>query len=105
MSWDCLNIYLVANTVSFPFYIKQGFKFMCQVEKGKAFSWSKVKRNVRECAKVEGATTKSNKPLVLKLFLKEDYWSLASMCLCLVPSPSVNIASETTLKKSCVDAI
>eukprot|EP00957_Ditylum_brightwellii_P010882 824447-Ditylum_brightwellii.AAC.1 len=77
---------------------------------GKAVDWSKVKRNIRECDKVEGAITKSNKPLVLKSFLKEDEWCLASMCLCLVPTGSVNIASGTILKdkyvevmKACVD--
>jgi hypothetical protein len=41
--------------------------------------------------------TKKNKPLVLKSFLKEDNWSLASMCLCLVHSSSINLASDVHL--------
>ena len=67
------------------------------VEKGKVQDWKKVKRNVRECAEMEGVTTKKNKSLVLKLFLKEDNWSLASMCHCLVPSSSINLASDVGL--------
>eukprot|EP00957_Ditylum_brightwellii_P145197 11059075-Ditylum_brightwellii.AAC.1 len=69
---------------------------MCQVEKGKVVDWSKVKRNIRECAEMEGSITKSKKFLVL-IFLKEDNWSLAFMCCCLVPSVSVNIASAETI--------
>eukprot|EP00957_Ditylum_brightwellii_P122476 9339781-Ditylum_brightwellii.AAC.1 len=45
---------------------------------------------------MEGTVTKSNKPLVLKSFLKEDNWSLASMCHCLVPSLSVKTSSSET---------
>eukprot|EP00957_Ditylum_brightwellii_P001548 121098-Ditylum_brightwellii.AAC.1 len=45
---------------------------------------------------MEGAVTKSNKPLVLKSLLKEDNWSLASMCCHLVPSLSVNTSSSET---------
>eukprot|EP00957_Ditylum_brightwellii_P203324 15334152-Ditylum_brightwellii.AAC.1 len=41
---------------------------------------------------MEGVVTKSNKPLVLKLFLNEDNWSLAFICHHLVPSSSVNTA-------------
>eukprot|EP00957_Ditylum_brightwellii_P053179 4032096-Ditylum_brightwellii.AAC.1 len=44
MTWDCHIIYLVAN-------------------KWKTVDWSKVKRNVRECAELEGAITKNNKSL------------------------------------------
>eukprot|EP00957_Ditylum_brightwellii_P185950 14156733-Ditylum_brightwellii.AAC.1 len=55
---------------------------------------------------MEGAITKSNKALVLKLFLKEDDWSLASMCCCLVPFSSFNIVSaETNLKDTYVEVI
>eukprot|EP00957_Ditylum_brightwellii_P174412 13279941-Ditylum_brightwellii.AAC.1 len=61
--WDCLNIYLVANPVSFPYYIRLGFNLMCMVENGKVQDWNNVKRNVRECAEMEGAATKRNKPL------------------------------------------
>eukprot|EP00957_Ditylum_brightwellii_P012886 973795-Ditylum_brightwellii.AAC.1 len=46
---------------------------------------------------MEGAVTKSNKPLVLKSFLKEENWSLASMCCHLVPSSSINVASDVCL--------
>eukprot|EP00957_Ditylum_brightwellii_P138147 10531144-Ditylum_brightwellii.AAC.1 len=46
---------------------------------------------------MEGVATKSNKPLVLKLFLEEDNWGLASMCLCLVPSLSINLGSYVCL--------
>eukprot|EP00957_Ditylum_brightwellii_P159068 12106497-Ditylum_brightwellii.AAC.1 len=46
---------------------------------------------------MEGVATKINKPLVSKSFLKEDNWSLTSMCLCLVPSSSVNLASDVCL--------
>eukprot|EP00957_Ditylum_brightwellii_P116327 8872977-Ditylum_brightwellii.AAC.1 len=42
---------------------------------------------------MEGTITKSNKVLVLKSFLKEDNWILASMCCCLVPSSFVNTSS------------
>jgi hypothetical protein len=95
--WDCVNIYLVANPVSYPHYLRLGFRLMCMVEKGQVQDWKKVKRNVRECAEMEGVATKINKPLVLKLFLKEDNWSLASMCLCFVPSSSINLASDVCL--------
>eukprot|EP00957_Ditylum_brightwellii_P089711 6832473-Ditylum_brightwellii.AAC.1 len=79
---------------------------MCQVENGKVGDWSKVTRNVRECAKMEGVVTKNNKPLVLKSFVKEDNWSLASLCCHLVPSSSINIASvETNLRDKYVKAI
>eukprot|EP00957_Ditylum_brightwellii_P160752 12238418-Ditylum_brightwellii.AAC.1 len=64
------------------------------VKNRKVQDWNKVKRNVRECAEIEGAATKRNKPLVLKSFLKEDDWSLASMCLHLVPPSSVNTSSS-----------
>eukprot|EP00957_Ditylum_brightwellii_P088394 6732770-Ditylum_brightwellii.AAC.1 len=43
---------------------------------------------------MEGAVTKRNKPLVLKSFLKEIKWSLASMCCCFVPFSSVNTSSS-----------
>eukprot|EP00957_Ditylum_brightwellii_P024361 1838530-Ditylum_brightwellii.AAC.1 len=46
---------------------------------------------------MEGVATKKNKPLVLKSCLKEDNWSLAAMCLCLVPPSFVNIASDMHL--------
>eukprot|EP00957_Ditylum_brightwellii_P073923 5617444-Ditylum_brightwellii.AAC.1 len=32
--WDCVNIYLVENPVSYPYCIRLGFKLMCVVEKG-----------------------------------------------------------------------
>eukprot|EP00957_Ditylum_brightwellii_P158684 12077680-Ditylum_brightwellii.AAC.1 len=67
------------------------------VEKGQVQDWKKLNKNVRECAEMEGVATKKNKPLVLKLLLKDDNWSLASMCLQLVPSSSVNIASDVHL--------
>eukprot|EP00957_Ditylum_brightwellii_P111233 8481815-Ditylum_brightwellii.AAC.1 len=54
-TWDCVNIYLVANPVSYPYCIRLGFKLMCLVEKGQVTDWNKVKRNVRECAEMEGA--------------------------------------------------
>eukprot|EP00957_Ditylum_brightwellii_P100034 7623881-Ditylum_brightwellii.AAC.1 len=88
ITWDYLHIYLVANMVNYPYYIRLGFKLMCLMENGKVKDWNKVKRNMREHAEMEGAITKSNKPLVLKLVLKEDNWSLASMCYRLVPSSS-----------------
>eukprot|EP00957_Ditylum_brightwellii_P095152 7247390-Ditylum_brightwellii.AAC.1 len=66
---------------------------MCLVENGKVQDWKNVKRNVRECAEMEAVAMKRDKYLVLKSFLKEDNWSLASMCLCLVPPSAVNIAS------------
>jgi hypothetical protein len=37
------------------------------VEKGKVQDWKK-KKKVSECAKMEGVTTKMNKPLALKSF-------------------------------------
>eukprot|EP00957_Ditylum_brightwellii_P170042 12943065-Ditylum_brightwellii.AAC.1 len=46
---------------------------------------------------MEGVVTKSNKPMVLKSFLKNDNWSLASICCCLVPSSSINLASDVSL--------
>eukprot|EP00957_Ditylum_brightwellii_P044002 3339447-Ditylum_brightwellii.AAC.1 len=46
---------------------------------------------------MEGVATKKNKPFVLKSFLNEDNWSLASMYLWLVPLSSVNIASDMVL--------
>eukprot|EP00957_Ditylum_brightwellii_P129101 9847405-Ditylum_brightwellii.AAC.1 len=46
---------------------------------------------------MEGVATKINKPLVLKLFLKEDNWSLASMFYYLVPSSSINLAPDVHL--------
>eukprot|EP00957_Ditylum_brightwellii_P096340 7337912-Ditylum_brightwellii.AAC.1 len=67
------------------------------MEKGKVKDWKKAKRNVRGCAEVESVATKSNKPMVLKLFLNEDNWNLASMCCCLVPSSSINLASAVSL--------
>eukprot|EP00957_Ditylum_brightwellii_P182007 13866224-Ditylum_brightwellii.AAC.1 len=48
---------------------------------------------------MEGVAMKSNKPMALKLFLKEGDWSLDSMCCHLVPSSSINIASESSLTK------
>ena len=45
---------------------------MCLVENRKVQDWKKVKRNVKGGAEMEGAAMKRNKPLVLKLFLKED---------------------------------
>eukprot|EP00957_Ditylum_brightwellii_P069097 5244731-Ditylum_brightwellii.AAC.1 len=62
-TWDCLDIYLVANMVSYPYYIRLCFKLMCLVENGKVKDWNKVKANTRECAEKEGAITKSNKLL------------------------------------------
>eukprot|EP00957_Ditylum_brightwellii_P109093 8322310-Ditylum_brightwellii.AAC.1 len=78
---------------------------MCQSEKGKSVDCSKVKRNVRECAKLDDTITKSNKPLVFKLFLEEDDWCLAPMCLCVIPTGSVNIASDTILKDKYVEVM
>eukprot|EP00957_Ditylum_brightwellii_P112227 8556214-Ditylum_brightwellii.AAC.1 len=46
---------------------------------------------------MEGVLTKSNKSMVLKLFLKENNWSLASMCRRLLPSSSINLASDVSL--------
>eukprot|EP00957_Ditylum_brightwellii_P074855 5688652-Ditylum_brightwellii.AAC.1 len=83
--------------VSYHHYIKLGFKVICVVEKGKVKDWMVVKRNVRKCAKMEGVATKCNKPMVLGSFLKESDWSLASMCCRLVPSTSINIASDACL--------
>eukprot|EP00957_Ditylum_brightwellii_P122017 9305778-Ditylum_brightwellii.AAC.1 len=46
---------------------------------------------------MEGVAMKRNKPLVLKSFLKENNWSLASMCCCLVPPSSINLSSDVHL--------
>eukprot|EP00957_Ditylum_brightwellii_P163323 12435778-Ditylum_brightwellii.AAC.1 len=44
-TWDCHNIYLVANKVSFPFYIRQGFKLMSKLKEDKTVDWREVKKN------------------------------------------------------------
>eukprot|EP00957_Ditylum_brightwellii_P161844 12322836-Ditylum_brightwellii.AAC.1 len=83
--------------VSYPHYVKLGFKVLCKVEKGKVKDWMDVKRNVRKCAVMEGVATKSNKPMFLRSFLKDGDWSLASMSRRLVPSTSINISSDLRL--------
>eukprot|EP00957_Ditylum_brightwellii_P108121 8248041-Ditylum_brightwellii.AAC.1 len=70
--WECVNIYLVANLVSYPHYVRLGLRVMWEVEKRKVKDWKKVKRN-------------------------EDDWSLASMCRRLVPSSSIDLASDVSL--------
>eukprot|EP00957_Ditylum_brightwellii_P018465 1389155-Ditylum_brightwellii.AAC.1 len=59
--------------VSYPYYIRLGLKLICIVEKGQVKDWNKVKRNVKECAEMEGAKTKGNKPLQIAIdaFIKE----------------------------------
>ena len=95
--WDCVNIYLVTNPVSHPHYVKLGFKVMVAVENGKVKDWRDVKKNVRECAEMEGVATNRNKPMVLRSFLMEGDWSLASMCRRLVPSTSLNVTPAKNL--------
>eukprot|EP00957_Ditylum_brightwellii_P009393 710087-Ditylum_brightwellii.AAC.1 len=70
---------------------------MCVVEKGKVKDWMDAKRSIRECAVMEGVATKSNKPMLLRSFLKDGDWSLASMSCQLVPSTSINISSDLCL--------
>eukprot|EP00957_Ditylum_brightwellii_P133058 10145729-Ditylum_brightwellii.AAC.1 len=55
--------FTTSGLVSYPHYIKLGFRVMCEMEKGKVKDWKKVKRNVRECAVMEGVATTSNKPM------------------------------------------
>eukprot|EP00957_Ditylum_brightwellii_P211700 15366481-Ditylum_brightwellii.AAC.2 len=74
-TWDCHNIYLVANKVNLLFYNRQGFKLMCKIKKDKANDWDEVKG--------------------------EDF-SLAMTCLCLVPGASVNKANLLILKSKYV---
>eukprot|EP00957_Ditylum_brightwellii_P006473 490852-Ditylum_brightwellii.AAC.1 len=93
---DGVFIFYCATTETYPYYTRLGSKLTCLVEKGQVKDWNKVKKNIRECAEMEGAVTKSNKPLVLKSFLKEDNWSLASMCCHLAPSSSFNTSSSDT---------
>jgi hypothetical protein len=70
---------------------------MVAVEKGKVKDWRDVKKNVRECAEMEGVATNRNKPMVLRSFLMEGDWSLASMCRRLVPSTSLNVTPAKNL--------
>eukprot|EP00957_Ditylum_brightwellii_P014381 1082039-Ditylum_brightwellii.AAC.1 len=51
------------------------------MEKGKVKDWMEVKRNVRECAVMEGVATKSNKPMFLKSFLKEEKYKRVDVAI------------------------
>eukprot|EP00957_Ditylum_brightwellii_P122914 9371311-Ditylum_brightwellii.AAC.1 len=62
----------VMDIGTYPHYVKLGFSIMCEMEKGKVKDWKKVKRSIRECAKMEGVTTKSNKPMLLK-FIRIEF--------------------------------